>query len=95
MRRTHRKEQVLDALLLSGLLIGGSLLARRATTEAWKLLSDDPPPDPDDPDEDLREVLMFSLISGVLVGLVRLLLRRNFARKEAPTMIRRIRRRLP
>lgn len=93
MHRSHRNEQILDVVLLSGLLVGGSFLARQAADETWRLISDDPPPDPDDPNQDLREALIFSLISGLLVGLTRLLLRRKYARHRRSRMgrIRRLR----
>ena len=84
MHRTYRNEQFLDAIMLGGMLIGGSFLARRAADQVWNLLSEDPPPNLDDPDQDLREVLVWSLVSGVLVGLTRLLLRRRFARHRQP-----------
>ena len=89
MHRTYRSEQFLDAILLGGMLIAGSFLARRAADEVWGLVSDDPPPDPDDPEQDLREALIWSLISGVLVGLTRLLLRRRFARRRPRSHLRR------
>jgi hypothetical protein len=92
MHRTHRNEQFLDAVLLGGLLIGGSFLARRAADEVWRLVSDDPPPDLDDPDQDLREVIVWSVISGILVGLTRLLLRRKFAHHRPPSRFGRVRR---
>lgn len=93
MHRTHRKEQIIDAVLLGSLLVGGSFLARKAADESWRLFSDDPPPDPDDPDQDLWEVVMWSLISGVLVGLTRLLLRRKYARHRHVSPMDRLRRR--
>jgi len=92
MHRSYRNEQLLDAILLGGMLIGGSFLARRAADQVWQLLSDDPPPDLDDPTQDLREVLVWSLISGVLVGLTRLLLRRRFARHRQPRRLDALRR---
>lgn len=82
MHRSHRNEQLVDALLLGGLLIGGSFLARQAADHVWALVSDDPPPDLDDPDQDIKEVLIWSVISGILVGLTRLLLRRGFGRRR-------------
>lgn len=94
MRRSHLNEQLLDAVLLGGLLIGGSFLARRAADEVWNLVSEQPPPDPDDPDQDLREVLIWSVISGMLVGLTRLVLRRRFARHRPSPTLARLRRRL-
>lgn len=95
MSRVSSQERMLEAVMLGGLLIAGSYVARRATDGAWHLLSDEPPPDPDDPGADLRDALVWSLLSGVLVGLTRLLLRRGFARvRHPPSVAARMRRRL-
>lgn len=82
--RKDRNARVIDATLLGGLLIAGSFLARWTIDEAWEAVRDEPPPDPDDPDTELRDAVLWSVASGLLVGLVRLLLRRQFARVRDP-----------
>lgn len=95
MHRSYRNEQILDAILLGSLLVGGSFLARRAADETWRLVSDEPPPDPDDPSQDIWEVAIWSLVSGVLVGLTRLLVRRKYARlRPRPSRVQRLAQRL-
>lgn len=74
------RQRTVDAVLVGGLLVLGGLAARRVTDETWKLLWDQSPPDPDDPDTDLRDALLWSVGSGLLVGLTRLLVRREFGR---------------
>jgi hypothetical protein len=91
MHRTERSEQLVDAVLLGALLVGGSFLARRAADEVWRIVSDDPPPDLDDPEQSLGGVLIWSVISGLLVGLMQLLLRRRFARHRGPSGFARLR----
>lgn len=79
-KRSERNERIINAVLLGGLLFAGSIAARRATTRAWGLVDDAGPPDPDDPDTALRHAVLWSLASGMAVGLTRLALRRQFAR---------------
>lgn len=87
---SDRNRRLLDAVMLGGLLVAGSYVARRATDEAWHMVADSPPPDPDDPDTDLRDALLWSLISGLLVGLTRLLLRREIGRFRRSAVAARI-----
>lgn len=77
---SKQNQRVLEAVLLGGLLLAASVAARRATDKTWKLVSDEPPPDPDDPHTELREAMLWSLGSGLLVGMTRLFVRREFAR---------------
>lgn len=94
MSLSKGQERLLDAVMLGGLLVAGSYIARRATDEVWRVVSDDPPPDPDDPDTNLRDALIWSLASAVLVGLTRLLLRRQFAKVRRRPLMERVKRRL-
>lgn len=94
MSLSKGQEYLLDAVMLGGLLVAGSYIARRATDEVWSVVSDDPPPDPDDPDTNLRDALIWSLASAVLVGLTRLLLRRQFAKLRRRPLMERLKRRL-
>lgn len=94
MSLSKGQERLLDAVMLGGLLVAGSYIARRATDEVWGMVSDDPPPDPDDPDTNLRDALIWSLASAVLVGLTRLLLRRQFAKVRRRPLMERVKRRL-
>ena len=59
-------------------------MAKKAIDATWKLGSKGktPPTDPADPDIDLREAIVFAVISGAVISVVRLFIARKLAEKE-------------
>ena len=71
-------EEGVNGLLVSGIAAGGAFLVRRAIGYGWKkAMKSDPPKNPADRDVDLKEALAWTLITGIIASLVRLLVRRN------------------
>jgi hypothetical protein len=64
--------------------LGATALAKKAVDTTWKLGSrgKTPPTDPADPDVELREAVVFALLSGAAVSVVRLFIARRLAQKE-------------
>ncbi len=64
--------------------LGATAVAKKIVDATWKVGSKGktPPTDPADPDVELREAIVFALLSGAVIGLVRMLLARRFARNE-------------
>lgn len=61
--------------------IGASLVARKLTDGTWKFVTGKPSPsNPEDPEIDLKEAIAFAVVSGVFVGLVRMLANRQTTR---------------
>ena len=58
--------------------IGASVVARKMTDGTWKFVTgNDSPSNPEDPDIDIKEAVAFAILSGVLVGLARMLANRE------------------
>lgn len=67
-------------LLVSAAALTASFAARAALKESWKLITKkDPPLNPADSETAWDEALMWTVASGVLVGLCRLAARRGAA----------------
>ena len=64
--------------------LGATAMAKKAVDATWKLGSrgKTPPTDPADPDIELREAIVFAVISGAVISVVRLFIARKLAEKE-------------
>jgi hypothetical protein len=64
--------------------LGATAVAKKAVDATWKLGSKgkEPPTDPADPDIDLREAIVFAVLSGAVISVVRLFIARKLAQKE-------------
>lgn len=64
--------------------LGATALAKKAVDATWKVGSGGktPPNDPADPDATLREAVLWALLSGAAVSVVRIAVARRLARPE-------------
>jgi hypothetical protein len=64
--------------------LGATAAVKKAVDATWKVGSrgKEPPTDPADPDIELREAILFAIISGAAISVVRLFIARKFAVKE-------------
>ena len=64
--------------------LGATAVAKKAVDATWKLgaKGKTPPTDPADPDIELREAIVFAVLSGAVISVVRLFIARKLAQKE-------------
>lgn len=64
--------------------LGATAVAKKAVDATWKVGSHGktPPTDPSDPEIELREAVLFAVLSGAVIGVVRMLISRKLAQKE-------------
>jgi hypothetical protein len=64
--------------------LGATALVKKAVDTTWKLgaKGKEPPTDPADPDVELREAVVFAILSGAAVSVVRLIIARRLAKSE-------------
>ncbi|HET6562177.1 MAG TPA: DUF4235 domain-containing protein [Marmoricola sp.] len=64
--------------------LGASALVKKAVDKVWQIGSHGKkaPNDPTDPDVTVQEVILFAVISGAAIQVVRVMLARRFARNE-------------
>lgn len=64
--------------------LGATAVAKKAVDATWKLGSHGktPPTDPADPEVELREAIIFAVLSGAVISVVRLFIARKLAQKE-------------
>lgn len=71
-------EDGINGLLVSGVALASSLLIKRLIGYTWKkTMKTEPPKNPADHDVSLKEALAWTLVTGVVASLVKLLVRRN------------------
>ena len=71
-------EDGINGLLVSGAALASSLLIKRLIGYTWKkTMKTEPPKNPADHDVSLKEALAWTLVTGVVASLVKLLVRRN------------------
>lgn len=74
------------SVLALGATVGATLAARKALTTSWKVATGkEPPQNPADPDVSLGEALAWATVSGIAVGVARMLASRkaaNYYRKS-------------
>ena len=69
---------IVAKLLTVGAVILAGTIARKATDGTWKFVTgSDSPANPEDPDIDLKEAIAFAVLSGAIVGLMRMLATRQ------------------
>lgn len=65
-------------LLTTVAAIGAAAVARKMTDGTWKFVTGkDSPSNPEDPDIDMKEAVAFAVLSGVIMGLARMLANRQ------------------
>ena len=65
-------------LVTTGSAILAGIVAKKTTDSTWKFVTgSDSPENPEDPDIDLKEAVAFAVLSGVIVGLARMLANRQ------------------
>jgi hypothetical protein len=64
--------------------LAATAVAKKIADSVWKLGSGGktPPTDPTDPDVEIREAILFAVISGVVVSVARTFLARRLAQHE-------------
>lgn len=64
--------------------LGATAAAKKAVDATWKVGSrgKTPPTDPADPEIELREAIVFAVLSGAVISVVRLFIARKLAQKE-------------
>jgi hypothetical protein len=64
--------------------LGATAVAKKIVDATWKVGSKGktPPTDPSDPDIDLKEAILFAVISGAVISVARLFIARKFAKSE-------------
>lgn len=79
-RRLLVKPQMWKALATLA-SVGAAVAARNATSAVWKKRTgQEPPMNPADPDIDWREAIAWTLLTGALAGVARLVARRGAAK---------------
>lgn len=73
-----------DHIIALAATLGASALTRKAVEATWKVGAKGKaaPSDPTDPDVELREAIVFAVLSGVAMSVARLFIARKFAKKE-------------
>ncbi len=67
-----------NGLVVSGVALVSSLLVKKALGYTWKkATNNEPPKNPADHEVSLKEALVWTLVTGVVASLVKLLVRRN------------------
>lgn len=71
---------VMWKVMAMGSAVGASIVARKVADGSWRFIrGDDPPKNPEDPDDDWKEAILFAILSGAVVGLSRTIARRQAA----------------
>jgi hypothetical protein len=82
-----KKREVLGSLSMTLLLLGASVLARESVAKGWaKAAGEDPPREKSNREVGFREAMGWALLSGSMVGLARMLVRRTVGYKGTPTL---------
>ena len=73
-----------DNVMALAATLGVTAVTKKVIDATWKVgaKGKTPPTDPADPDIDLREAIVFAVISGAAISVARLFIARKFAKKE-------------
>lgn len=76
-------EKLLWKLYVGVIGLVTTVVAQRAVSTGWKVVTGEKPPSPTDPDISTAEAVSWALASGVGVGITQLLVKRTTARRWA------------
>lgn len=66
-----------------GASLGATAVAKKIAEKTWKASAGkEPPADPTDPEVELREALVWAVVSGLLMAVMRTLVARRLSRKD-------------
>ena len=69
---------IVAKLATTGAAIAAGVIARKTTPGTWSFVTGKEAPDnPDDPDIDLKEAILFAILSGAIVAIARMLANRE------------------
>lgn len=72
---------IVAKLATTAAAVGASFVANKLTNGTWKFVTGrDSPENPEDPDIDFKEAVAFAVLSGVIVGLARMIANRQSSR---------------
>lgn len=73
-------------ILGTAVALGASAVAKKATEGGWKaVMATDPPANPDDPDTELYEAILWAVFSGAVIALIRMLASRQWSKYYTKT----------
>ncbi len=68
-------------LIGTGAAIGAAALAKQISEKGWKaVMASDPPANPEDPDTELWEAIVWAVASGALIAVARMLASRQWTK---------------
>lgn len=74
------KKQNVVALITT---LGATAVAKKIADATWKLAAGkEPPSDPADPELELKEAVVWAVVSGAIISLVRMFIARRLAHSE-------------
>ncbi|WP_226343775.1 DUF4235 domain-containing protein [Agilicoccus flavus] len=66
-------------LVGAGVAFGATVLARQIATKGWKaVMNEEPPANPEDPDTEMWQALVWAVVSGAVIAIVRLMATRKW-----------------
>lgn len=66
-----------------GASLGATTVAKKIAESTWKASAGkEPPADPTDPEVELREAMVWAIVSGLMVAVMRTLVARRLSRKD-------------
>lgn len=69
---------IVAKIVTAAAAVGASFVAHKVTDGTWRFVTGkDSPENPEDPDIDFKEAVAFAVLSGVIVGLARMLANRE------------------
>ena len=79
MTNSTTRKAPFGLMLGAGLAIAAGVAAKQVATQGWKLvMNDDPPANPEDPDTELWEAVLWACASGAVIALARMLASRQW-----------------
>lgn len=68
-------------LVGTGAAIAAGVMAKKVSEGGWKaVMATDPPANPEDPDTELYEAILWAAVSGALIALARMVVARQWTR---------------
>lgn len=81
----NSNDRLVGGATLALLLAGTTILTRKGVSKTWARVAHKPPPPEESNDEvDMKEAILWAVISGTAVGIARLFVRRYIGYRGSP-----------